>query len=515
MATDNREYTEVPPSAAPDVPYYVNAALRDIDKDVDELDKRVTGMFSGTRLPQGQDLNMLTEPGSYGVQVKTDADTMKNLPPGFASGPVTVRRFALQVHQEVTNYAGGRETWVRQGVAGGGFFSWQRTDLSALVLPEIPKVPRSGFKNVPLALNVPETSGTEANTSAAIRWPLLFGVDFKRARLHVRNWAPLTAGGTVYPGAVSFTGAWFGRAMAGNQFSGAPVRVLGAFTTPADGSEYVSPWFDVDYRQDVDALLAVGFTAPGGTQQARSRGGCWRTASAADAALPSGFTGGYSIHSPFDVWLEVEVPGETPVIAAVGDSNTAGTGTFYPVNDSWLAQLCRTARAVPYFMAAHGTTSGVWADAANPVWSRHAAPDLARPDVVINFLGRNDLQPGVTLAAMQDRFRAVNKTAREKLAPTVYAATITPSNAEAAEVRTLRRAYNTWLATKPDGVHDCFDFVSAVSDDDETIRTSDNADGLHFRITGHALIAAKVAARPVTPAVLTQTEIVKLRALAV
>jgi lysophospholipase L1-like esterase len=523
MATDNRAYTELPTGVAPDVPLYVNGALREIDVDVQSIEDKINAWdpgaaFVGERLPAGQDLNALITPGVYGVWSAADAATMTNLPPNYQGGPITVTRFGQQVYQDVERYANDRARWHRQGTEAGAFFGWDRTDLGSLVIPVLPvisKVPKSGFKNVALALNVSETAGTEANLEAAVRFPLNFGFDFKRARLHIRNWSYVaSAAGTVYAGAVSFTGAWTGPAVAGNQFSGAPLNVLPAFTTPADGSEYVSPWFDLDYKQGAAHLFAFGYTTPGGHVQARARGGCWRTTLAADAPLGSGFTGGYSIYSPFDVWLEAEVPGEVPVIAAIGDSNTAATGTFFPVSDSWLSQLCRTALAVPYFVAAHGTTADTWDTPTDARWNRFG-PEIAKPDLAIHFLGRNNLQPGVNLEAMQTAFRNVAAVIRDKLTPNLYAGTLTPSNTEAVEVQTLRRAYNAWLKTKPEGLHDVYDFVAAVSDDDATIRAADNADGLHFKITGHAQIAAKVAERPVVPARLTQKEIAKLKTLAV
>jgi len=480
------------------------------------IDRNPMDAWNYTRLPVGQDINLLTIPGYYGVWSDTDADTMTNLPVGFKGGLIRVTRMGAQIYHKAYRYANDHAEFTREGTTAG-FFGWRRTDAAGVVLPSFPDIstaPRSGFKSAYLALNVPETSGTETNTSQSIRFPLWYGVPIKRLRLHIRNWSTgSSAAGTVYTGAVNFTGAWFGKAIAGNQFKdGVRKQVLPAFTTPANGSEYVSPWFDVDIQTNGRDILALGFTTPAGHVQAKSRGGCWRTGSAADADLATGYTGTYSNFSPFDVWLEAEVPAATPIVAGVGDSNTAATGTFMPVYDSWLSAYCRQASALPYFMAIHGATADTWDTKTDAKWNRFTA-DIARPDSAIHFLGRNNMQPGVTLPTLQANFKAVVDIIREKLTPVVYAATITPSNTETPEVQALRRSYNTWLASKPEGVHDCFDFVSAVSDDDATIRAADNADGLHFKITGHEKVAAKVLERPVNPRVLTQTETTALLAL--
>lgn len=353
--------------------------------------------------------------------------------------------------------------------------------------------PNAGFKNAYLALNQPATSGTETVSSAAVRWPILTGVGSKRARLHVRNWN--WAFGTTY-GAAAFTGAWMGQA-SGKDFTGTPSKVLPAFNLPSNGTEYVSAWFNYDLAADVQHLLSVGFTTATGQANQASRGGAYRSATPADAALSTGFPGTASTASPFDVWLELEVPAATPIVAGFGDSNTVGTGTTMPVYDSWLNQYARTNKAIPYFAAIHGSNTGTWDDTDSSTWNRIAG--VARPDAVVNFLGQNDLVDGVTLAKMQANFNTILPILRDKLSTEVFVATITPADAKTSAVNTVRKAYNTWLKTLPGGVKDVFDFSAAVSDDDTTIRPADNADGLHFLATGHTKIAAKLTARPVTP----------------
>jgi hypothetical protein len=77
----------------------------------------------------------------------------------------------------------------------------------------------------------------------------------------------------------------------------------------------------------------------------------------------------------------------------------------------------------------------------------------------------------------------------------------------------VRKAYNLWLGTKPLGLKDAFNFSAAVSDDDATIRASDNFDGLHMLTSGHTKMAAALESRPIIPVVLSQADVAALKAL--
>lgn len=359
----------------------------------------------------------------------------------------------------------------------------------------------SGFKNVAFPLTQQSAGGTESISNATVRFPVQPGVGSNRARLHIQNWNYYT--GIKLAGEVSFTGAWFGRAAGGN-FISPPAKVLNAFTTPSDGDEYVSPWFPVDVAPGAYNLLSVGFTNASGQSNAQSIAGCYRSASSADAALSTGFTNTASSNAPFDVWLELEVPADTNVVAGFGDSNTVGTGTTLPVHDAWISKYCRTIGALPYFMAVHGATSNSWNSAEKNAWAHYASS--AKPDSIVYFLGQNDLQDGVTLAELQAKVGEVLPVVRELLSENVYAATLTPANNKSAAVNTLRRSFNSWLKTKPLGFKDCFDFSAAVSDDDATIRASDNYDGLHMLTSGHTKLAAKIPSSVVPPRKYTVSE---------
>lgn len=406
-----------------------------------------------------------------------------------------VGSLAMQTVKTMSAVSPGPETYTRaRGSSGWSpFYKIHPVDTSA---PGMGGGASSGFKSAALALSQQSAGGTESVSAATVRWPIVSGVASQRARLHIQNRNYYS--GTKYAGAVSFTGAWFGRA-SGKNFTGNPSRLLSSFNTPSNGDEYVSPWFALDLEQGAEHLLSVGFTNAPGQVNVQSRGGCYRSASASDAPLASGFTGATSTDSPFDVWLELEVPADTPIVAGFGDSNTVATGTTLPVFDSWLSQYCREAGAVPYFMSVHGSTSASWKDPSKGVWSHYSG--AAKPDSTVYFLGQNDLQEGVPLATLQASFSEVLDVVRHKLSTDVFVATITPANNKSVAVNMLRRSYNSWLKALPFGVKDCFDFSAAVSDDDATIRAVDNYDGLHMKTSGHTKMAAKLLERPITPPV--------------
>lgn len=354
----------------------------------------------------------------------------------------------------------------------------------------------SGFKNAALPLSQQSAGGTEQISDATVRFPVHYGVGFKRARLHVQNFHYYT--GSKFTGPVSFNGAWFGTSSAGD-FIGTPTQVLSPFITPEDGSEYVSEWFNIGSVSNTQQLISLGFTTAPGQVNALSKAGCYRSASSANASQTGAYSGVLSNEAPFDWWLEVEVPADTPILGGFGNSNTVGSGSTLPVHDSWLSQYCRSKRALPYFMAVHGATTASWSNINAPAWSHYKGAAL--PDAVVYFMHQNDLQEGVTLTQLQANFSRLIPLVREKLSENIYLATVTPANNKSAAVNLVRRSLNTWMKTKPLGAKDCFDFSGAVSIDDTTIRPEFNVDGVHMATTAHSAMSALLEARPVTPSV--------------
>lgn len=459
-------------------------------------------------LATSTDLNTVVRPGSYAALSSSAPNN-----PAASLGSLEVLQVNRGLLQRFTAWSTSPQVFLRRADVDGIWGAWQAQPTADAVSAAIGKVDAlrpsegSGFKSAHLALNQPAGSSTEAVSAASVRWPVTLGITARRARLHLRNWnwSVGTGAGYNYTGAVSVSGLWAGPAQ-GKTFQGAPRRVLDAFTTPANGAEYVSEWFSYEFTEDVQHLVSIGFTTAAGQTNYQGRGGCWRTTNPADAGTvdPSAEL---SANSPFDVWLELEVPAATPVLAGFGDSNTVGTGTALPVHDSWLNEYCRKARAMPFFIANHGSMASSWAGLDAAKWNRFAV--VAKPDAVVYFLHQNDLTAGITLDVLKQRYRDTVALLRAKLTQNVYAATVTPGN-KGEVVESVRRAYNTWLMGRPEGVRDCFDFASAVSDDDTVLRPADAFDALHFNTAAHAKLAAKILERPATPRVMTAAEITRL-----
>lgn len=405
----------------------------------------------------------------------------------------------------VSAYAG--QIW--HNVRAGGVWSgWERMDPGAVQFPDV-SATKSGFKNAGIPFTLPDNNATETVSDDTLRFPFQVGATGKRARLHFRNWNWAT--GTTSAGAVTVKGLWAGvRSGSTGNFAATPTRLLNQFVTPANGAEYVSEWFAMPVDLTLPSLFSLSYTTPVGQPNARMQSSVYRTGSSSyGATVEVPATKGTL--APFDIWLELEVPAETPIVGAFGDSNTLGHGTD-PVYGAYIQQYARERGAIPYLLAQSGSTSVSWSDTGAVRWKRWA--EVSKPDVVLDFLGQNDLVEGITLAQMQAKFAEHVANVKSLVTPNVVAATITPANSKSAAVNTVRREYNLWLKTKPNGVKDVFDFSVAVSDDDATIRASDGAgDGLHMNMVGHANMAAKILERPITPLVLSQSDIGALKAL--
>ncbi|MFF5793968.1 SGNH/GDSL hydrolase family protein [Paeniglutamicibacter sp. NPDC012692] len=466
------------------------------------LDLINANKFKRGTIPANTDLYSYEGAGKDGVYaclLSSTAATLPNLPQEVAAAPaafvLTVRTLNTTTTLELTTITVYRsDTYVCNSspTSGTGWTPWQKHLFQGDV-KEAP-TPTAGFKAVPLALSAPaNASSTETISAATLRYPLKFAVPIGRWRLHVQNINDRS--GTVYPGAVSFTGAWTGAGSHSNgTFTGSPQKVMNAFTTPADGSEYVGPWITSELTAGQAQLLSLGFTNTAAQPNTQSTAGCFRNTTPGDAGVTAP-TLTRSTTAPFSVWIEAEVPRATPVIAELGSSGAAGVGATLPMLDSPLSIHCRSVAALPVHYAQPGTTLSVWNDPAHHKWGKWAKYD--RADALILSLGSNDLYTaGASLPDIQANAVIVAGIAAQVISRNIYAVTIHPRNTGD---ETLRRLYNTWLRTMPLGIHDLFDQSAAVSDDDETIRTDFNADGTHTNTAGSTAKAAAITRPVVSP----------------
>lgn len=453
-----------------------------------------------TTLPGG-DLNALTKPGAYPFWAGV-ANTPSDL-----SGTVYVTQLhttAGAVAQTVQlafspSTAGSRLDMRFTGSAG--WSAWERLDSGAIDLTEFAG-PAGGaspvtFKTVPLALTV--GGGRSTSTAAgAVRLPMRFGVRVPRWRVHIANINPRF--GTHGPSAqIDFV--YFGT-KGTTPGTATNLRALGGsaqVSDQADGSstEYVTKWTSVPIEADTDYVLSFGHVGAGAREM--NVGGGWTSPTRADAISDGGGTWTAASSVPFDVWIEAEVAPVVPVVAAFGDSLSSGVGATLPVHDSWLSQWCRTHGALPVHYAASGDTMAGWADSDAYKWTRWQ--NLSRPDCVIHAMGSNDVFGGATLATMKERRAASMDQLRAFVSPVIYSATILPRNGAAGVLEDTRRAYNTYVLSLPDAARDAFDFVPAVSADDENIAPGVNADGIHLTTVGYRDVSETIT-RPLTSSAL-------------
>lgn len=366
-----------------------------------------------------------------------------------------------------------------------GWSGWERTDAGAIDLSALggggSGASPASFKTVPLALTV-GGSGTAGPTSGVYRMPLKFGATITRWRAHFRNNNPRF--GTDGP-AAAISSVYFGPAASG-QFASS-TRIGTTYSTGTGGT--ATPWVSTPINAGAEYAIAYQFS---GTATNAVVGGGWSASSVNSTSAT--LTRVTSL--PLDVWIEAEVAPDVPVIAAFGDSLSSGVGATLPVYDSWLSQWARANGALPVHYAASGDTMAGWGDSNAYKWQRWQG--LTRPDAVVHAMGSNDVFNGADLPTLRAR-RAVSIGQLQKLvSPVIYTATITPRTSSSGAEESVRRSYNTWLKGYPDAARDLFDFVPAISSDDENISPGFDADGIHLNTAGYAAEAATIT-RPLAP----------------
>lgn len=437
-----------------------------------------------TQLPTDANLETLP-PGVYTIWGAAEAAAL-GLP---GSGVLTVANYGtgdgagyltLETHQgqAAIKYITRRGAW--------GISPWRRFAMADEIRQ--PEAPR-GMRTAPLALTL-GGGGADAPVSQSVRFPVHYAAPITRWRVHIQNINPRFA--VPRTGAVSFTGLWIGDQQGTNgHFTAAPQRIADAFTTPADGSAWVSRWQTAPIGSGARKLLSFGYTAPSAPWQLV--GGCWTTSAPGDASATAPSVTARQ-NAPFSIWIEAETYAQTPVIAAAGDSLSCGVGATLPVHDSPISVYARAHGALPVHYAASGDAMSASVDSSHFKWTQYA--DTDSPDSILWCMGSNDaFGSGRTLAEMQARHAAYGEVLAS-ITPNLYAATITPRTNDASTQESVRRAYNTWLATHPNGIRDLFDFAGAISGDDETIDPAFDADGIHLTTAGYAAEADAIV-RPI------------------
>lgn len=442
------------------------------------------------------------EPRYFEVRSATVAQNLGM--PTATTGIITQWHLGTITIQQWMVAEGQRQLWLRSRRAPRDWSAWE---LVAPYAGSGETAASSGMKRVPLAFSLPAAPAENTVDAGSSRWVRSWAHMPSRVRVHVSNRNP---GNQVNGGANNLLGVKIGKADAAGAMSDMR-EVIPAGALPTDGTELVSSWVDSP-AGDGDYLgITLGWTG-GVSQQVMDSGG-WTQVTDAGWDAPSVDGWMRKDVMPFYVWIEAEVPARAPVVAGLGDSITVGRATTDPVQDSWLAVYCREMGALPLFFAQSGSSMSHWG-VTDPRWASYYPGVDFTPDVLVFALGQNNMLDGQTLAQQQQRFGNV-RAAYSTMWPSVpvFLCGVTPSSSKSEEVAVVRRAFNDWLRTLPNGERGYFDFPAAVGDPTDSFLLPEfQGDTLHPNTAGHAAMAALLVDRPVSPMSLSDA---RMRALAV
>ena len=283
-------------------------------------------------------------------------------------------------------------------------------------------------------------------------------VPITRWRIKIANWNIL--GNTALTTPISGTGIFYGTPAAvvttgstnrwNGDYASAPAQAVGSFSVPTDGTDYVSPWIDAPLAAKTPLMLSLGFTTTATGTGVSTGSGCQVAGISAAGSAKAGDTvisgaGGYfapTAGAYFDIRVEYEFVGTTPIGVFIGDSITEGTsdGDVFRTQ-----QACLPHEAWPgaagmqgnYATINLGTASANLAtfDASNKrAWAR---ADLATtvPDFAVIALGTNNIGAGyqVNVAAYVAMFQLIKSMGIKR----IFVSTLVPRTDAAALAGTL------------------------------------------------------------------------------
>lgn len=345
------------------------------------------------------------------------------------------------------------------------------------------------------ALTVSGSTATpDTATAVQARLPFKLGADATIKAIHFRNYNDRS--GLAYAGALSFAGVYFGShaqdatgELTGN-FTAAPTQVAGAATTPADGSEYKISGLNIAVIAGTDYLLSYGYT--GAAQNNHSAvGGCWRNATPANASATTA-TQTISRTAPLDVWLEIEVAGNVPVVAYMGDSLSCGVSSQLPVYHSYPVKHAQMNGHIPAMYTHSGSAMTTWTSAGVGKYTKWSA--LTKPDALVISLGKNDLSTAGDAATMRARFNTLYPVMTEQISKNLYLTTILPDLNDATATGQIRRDWNAILKSElPGNAIAAFNMASAVTTAAGGLDPlADSGDGVHLNKSGYARTATSI-----------------------
>ncbi|HVS78816.1 MAG TPA: GDSL-type esterase/lipase family protein [Candidatus Saccharimonadales bacterium] len=270
------------------------------------------------------------------------------------------------------------------------------------------------------------------------RWPVLLPVTTTQWRLRIRNYGMAGAANGGTP-----AGAFSGQVTLSNIYKGLPslssgmIANFGDFAstpdlaldlgasnvTPSDGSELVTDWVtDTDLQFTAHQMemlswafkpannMSVGYSTNGGFVVVKNSGTS-PFSNVGNASMPAGDQYQWQV---FDIRLEYEFTGDTPVVLVVGDSLSSGyvddtnlnPQIFAPTIHSWPQRAAIHHNFCVINGGIGGSLTGDWANTSD--W-RYARFDLSTyvPDIVIIELGGNDVFYFKSLSSYKSSYSGV------------------------------------------------------------------------------------------------------------
>lgn len=435
------------------------------------------------------DTEAVTSPGAG----YTNTGTTANLPDDAGTGLGSIEYFqvASTLYARWTAWGLTPSIYTRSQRSDGSWYPWVDITASDDDKP-VARGSAGGLKTIPLALSTGHGNSSGGVASGSFRVPLNFAAPIVRWRLAFVNRNPRY--GTIHDTTATVSKVALGKDAGGGKIT-SPVTVDTNVVVPANGDVAYTDWCNTPI--DGAMLLGYKFTSTGSNTPPRLLGGGWDMGTADPASTAA--TGTRTSYVSFDMWVEAEVENGTPVIAAFGDSLTAGLHADVPVHDSWLSQYARGIGALPVHYAHSGDGANSWAgDLESYKWTRWAHLDL--PDGVIYQLGSNDLSgDGDSVPTLKANTSTIVEHIAETITPNIYAGTITPRNSWDSATEAERTTYNAWLRTLPSGIRDVFDPASAVGNG-ASLKEEYQTDGTHLNTAGYGAwagtITRKVVATP-------------------
>lgn len=359
------------------------------------------------------------------------------------------------------------------------------------------------------------TSGVDGYEEGAlqqnVRYPFKLSTGTKRVRLHIANYNDANDKEYIVPDLHLNMNVFIGRhrVTADGGLTGQFAVGCQAITNippgglPIPGStEVVTDWMSIDIQAGLEYLLSLSYYNPSRAPIASGMGFTWRSAPTGDVNVVGPVPGqSSSIKSPFSVWLEVEIPNTTPVVAHIGDSLLVGRESAYTLHDSYANKHAQMTGCMPRIYGIPGGRMHTYTETPNtPKWNRWA--NLPTADACIIQMGSNDVfdlkaETGTALETLKASLATLVPMVRERISPNIYLATIMPRNmaSSGASINAVRRDYNDYLMTLPHGALGCFDFSGAVEDKANPDRVASHLvseDNVHLLTGGYARMATAI-----------------------